>query len=292
MSPTEIAQVSDEKKKWLSANSINQLVIEPARGWSKLGLLEIWEFRELAYYLTVRELQGVYRQTALGITWIFIRPLLNVLLLTIVFGRVMKVPSGEFPYPLFALAALIPWGFFSNAVTRASRSLTDNVHIVSKVYFPRMILPFSGVISGIADLGASLFIFFIALLLYRMPLRIEMLWLPALVVMTMAFALSFGLWLATLSVRYRDVSFAITFILLALMYLSPVIYPITMIPESFLLLYQLNPMTGLIQGFRWALLGDEAPGISLVFSGIVIIMLLISGMYIFRRTERGIVDVL
>jgi lipopolysaccharide transport system permease protein len=213
-------------------------------------------------------------------------------LLSVVFGSLVKVPSDQFPYPLFSLSALIPWGYFQNAVTRASRSLVDNLQIVSKVYFPRMILPMSGAISGIIDMGASFVVFLVALLLYRMPLRIEMLWLPLLVLGTMIFALAFGLWMATLSVRYRDVSFGINIILQALMYLSPVIYPLSVVPKSLRVIYQLNPMTGLIQGFRWSLLGGDAPGISLLFTFVIIIVLLVSGMFIFNRTERGIVDIL
>lgn len=268
------------------------MVIEKTRGWSSLGLKELWDFRELTYFLMMRELQGVYRQTALGISWLFIRPVVNMLLLSAVFGGLVKVPSDQFPYPLFSLSALIPWGYFSNAIIRASRSLVDNLHIVSKVYFPRMLLPFSSAISGLIDLVAAFLVFMVALLVYRMPLRIEMLWLPVLVIITLAFALAFGLWMATLSVKYRDVSFAISFILQALMYASPVIYPVTMVPKSLRLIYELNPMTGVIQGFRWALLGGDPPGLMfLVSTGIVVIML-ISGMYIFRRTEREVVDLL
>jgi lipopolysaccharide transport system permease protein len=268
------------------------MVIEATRGWSSLGLKDLWEYRELTYYLMLRELQGVYRQTALGISWLFIRPVVNMLLLSVVFGGLVNVPSDSFPYPLFSLSALIPWGYFSNAIIRSSRSLVDNLQIVSKVYFPRMILPLASAISGLVDLGAAFLVFMVALIFYRMPLRIEMLWLPVLVVITMMFALAFGLWMATLSVKYRDVSFAISFILQALMYASPVIYPVTMVPKSLRIIYQLNPMTGVIQGFRWALLGGDPPGVMFLVSTGIVVLMLISGMFIFRRTERGVVDLL
>jgi lipopolysaccharide transport system permease protein len=271
--------------------SINHpMVIEKARGWSSLGLRELWEYRELVFYLVLRETQGVYRQTALGISWLFLRPLLNMLVLSLVFGGLVKVSSDNFPYPLFSLSALIPWGYFSNAVTRASRSLVDNLHIISKVYFPRMILPLAGVASGMVDLLASFLVFMVALLVYRYPLRLEMLWLPLFLLVTIAFALAFGLWMATLSVKYRDVSFGINIILQMLMYASPVIYSISAVPFSLRIIYQMNPMSGVIQGFRWALLGGEAPGTPFIISTIVVFLLLVSGMYIFRRTERGIVD--
>jgi lipopolysaccharide transport system permease protein len=267
-------------------------LIEPSRGWRSLDLKSLWEYRELVFYMAVREIQGVYRQTALGFSWILIRPIINMLLLSVVFGGLVKVPSDDYPYPLFSLAALIPWGYFSNAVIKSSRSLVDNLHIISKVYFPRFILPIAATVTGWIDLVVSFLVFLIAMLIYQMPLRIEMLWLPLLVVMCTAFSLSFGLWMATLSVRYRDVSFAIGFILQAMMYASPVIYSVSLIPSALRPFYLLNPMTGVIQGFRWALLGGPAPITELVIAVFVIIILLVSGMFVFNRTERSIVDVL
>jgi len=280
-------------KKASLYQSISTSVIEPSRGWSSLGLRDLWEYRELAFFLVWREIQGVYRQTALGMSWIFIRPVINVALLTFVFGGLVKVPSDNLPYPLFSLAALIPWGYFSNAVMRASRSLVDNTQVISKVYFPRMVLPLAAAISGLVDMGASFLVFFAAFAIYRMPLRLEMLWLPALLVVTIAFALAVGLWLATLSVKYRDVSFAISFLIQALMYASPVIYSSSLVPEPFKFIYQLNPMTGVIEGFRWALLGSgKGPGVMLLIDIMIVIFGLISGAYVFRRTERTIVDIL
>jgi lipopolysaccharide transport system permease protein len=269
------------------------VVIQPSLGWSSLGLRDLWEFRELTYFLVVREIQGIYRQTALGMSWIFIRPVINMVLLTLVFSGLVQVPSDNMPYPLFSLAALIPWGYFSNAVMRTSRSLVDNTHVISKVYFPRLVLPLAAAVSGLVDLGASLVVFFVAFAIYRMPLRLEMLWLPVLALVAVAFALAVGLWLATLSVKYRDVSFAVSFLLQALMYASPVIYSVSLVPLPLRFIYQLNPMTGVIQGFRWSLLGSgEAPGITFSFSVGIIIVGLFIGAYVFRRTERTIVDVL
>jgi lipopolysaccharide transport system permease protein len=269
------------------------VVIESSTGWASLGLRDLWKYHELVYFLVVREIQGIYRQTALGTSWIFIRPIINTVLLSLVFGRLVQVPTDGIPYPLFSLAALIPWGYFSNAVMRTSRSLVDNTHVISKVYFPRMVLPLAGSISGLVDMGASFIVFAVVFIIYRMPLRVEMLWLPGLVVITLAFALATGLWLATLSVKYRDVTFAITFLLQALMYLSPVIYPISIVPEPLQFFYQLNPMTGIIGGFRWALLGSGSPPDVMFWVAVLIIVVgLVSGAFIFRRTERTIVDVL
>ncbi len=269
------------------------IVIEQSRGWASLGLRDVWEYRELLGYLVWREIQGAYRQTALGVTWLFLRPIVNMLLLSFVFGTMVRVPSDDVPYPLFSLAALLPWGFFSNGVLRASRSLVDNMHVISKVYFPRMIIPVAGAASGLFDFAASLVILIIAMLIYRTPLRVEILWLPIFLIVALGFSLAVGLWLATLSVKYRDVSFAVTFLLQALMYMSPVIYPVSIVPQAIRFIYQLNPMTGVIQGFRWSLFGSgQPPEITFLLSIGLMILALVSGAYIFRRTERTVVDIL
>jgi lipopolysaccharide transport system permease protein len=271
----------------------SQVVIERSRGWASLGLKDVWEYRELLVYLVARETQGVYRQTALGLSWLFLRPVLNMLLLTFVFGRLVGVKSDDVPYPLFSLAALLPWGFFSNAVLRGSRSLVDNMHLISKVYFPRLVIPLAGAASGLVDLAAAFVVFFAMLLLYRMPLRWEMLWLPFFMLVALGFSLAVGLWLATLSVKYRDVTFAVNFLLQALMYMSPVIYSTSIVPPALSFLYALNPMTGVIQGFRWALLGSgQAPDAAFVLAAGLVVLGIVSGAYVFRRTERTVVDII
>lgn len=257
------------------------------------GFREIWEYRELLWFLTWREIQGVYRQTALGMTWIFLRPLLNVLVLSVVFGKIVRVPSEGLPYPLFALVALLPWSYFSGAAARGARSLVDNMHLISKVYFPRIVIPLAGTVSGLVDFAASFLVLLAAMQFYRMPARIEMLWLPLFLAVAFCLALAIGLWLATLSVKYRDVSFAVTFVLQALMYASPVIYPAAMVPERWQFLYGLNPMVGVIQGFRWMLLGQNAPGgTAFAVSLALCLAALVGGAYVFRRTERSVVDLL
>jgi lipopolysaccharide transport system permease protein len=267
--------------------------IEASHGWTSLGFRDIWEYRELLYLLVWREIQGAYRQTALGMSWIFLRPVISVLILSLVFGRFVKVPTDGIPYPLFSLTAMLPWTLFSNGVLRSSRSLVDNMHIISKVYFPRLVVPVAGVMSGLVDFGASLVVLVIAMILYRLPLRAELLWLPFFTLVTLATALCLGLWLATLSVKYRDVSFAINFLLQTIMFLSPVIYPVSAVPESLRTLYELNPMTGVITGFRWAILGTSPPPWNLfAISCAIVAVGLIIGAYVFRRTERNIVDLL
>ncbi|BAJ64045.1 ABC transporter permease [Anaerolinea thermophila] len=268
-------------------------VIEPSRGWSSLGLKDLWEYRELLWLLIWREVRGMYRQTALGVSWIFLRPILNVVILTLVFGTFVKVPSENVPYALFSLSALLPWGYFSNAVLRSAGSLVQNMEIISKVYFPRMIIAIAGVLSGLVDFSASFGIFLLFMAYFRVPVRIEILWLPGFFLASVLLALTVGLWLATLSVRFRDVSFAVNFLLQAMMYLSPVIYPVNQVPESLQFFYRLNPMAGIIEGFRWSLLGiGSPPQITFWLSMGLMLIFLVAGAFIFRRTERTIVDYL
>lgn len=277
----------------IAAAGPKTLIIEKSTGWASLGLREVWEFRELLYFLAWRELQGAYRQTALGLSWLLLRPIISTLLMTFVFSGLLRVGSDGAPYPIFVLAAMIPWTFFSNAVIRSSRSLVDHMQIISKVYFPRILVPIAGTVSGMLDLAASFLVFAAAFLIWGLPLRVEMAALPLFVLLAFVFALAAGLWLATLSVKYRDVSFAINFLLQALMYISPVFYSASEVPEWLRPAYTLNPMTQVIEGFRWSLLGSSsAPGIMLVWSSILVAAGLLTGAYVFRRTERVVVDIL
>jgi lipopolysaccharide transport system permease protein len=273
--------------------SKRQIIIEHTRGWSSLGLEDVWEYRELLYFMITREIKGYYRQTALGTTWLLIKPVISIFIFSVVFGRLLKVPSDGLPYPLFSLSGLLPWAYFSAAVGRAAGSLVENKGMISKVYFPRMVIPIAASLSGLVDFGFSFIVFLGLLFFYHLPLRWEMLWLPLLLFVALAFALAVGLWLANLSVKYRDVQFGIGFLLQALMYASPVIYPASVVPEKLQLLYYLNPMTGVIQGFRWSLLGSgDPPGAIFWVSLAFILVALVSGAYVFRRTERTIVDLL
>jgi lipopolysaccharide transport system permease protein len=270
-----------------------QILIKRSRGWSSLGLRDVWEYRELLYFMITREIKGQYRQTALGTTWLLIRPLMSIFIYSIVFGEILSVPSDGLPYPLFSISGILPWGFFTRAVGRAAGSLVTNKGMISKVYFPRMIVPLAATLSGLVDFGFSFAVFLGLLFFYNLPLRWELLWIPLLLLVAVALALAVGLWLATLSVKYRDIQFSLNMFLQALMYASPVIYSTTVVPERLRWIYNFNPMTGVIQGFRWALLGSsEPPGVYFLVAVIVIIILLISGAYVFRRTERNIVDIL
>jgi lipopolysaccharide transport system permease protein len=292
-SPAVLKRRGDKPLRNVERDELPTIEVMRSSGWANLGLREVWEYRELLVYLVWREIEGAYRQTALGISWLFLRPVLNMVLLSAVFGRLVRVPSDNVPYPLFSLAALLPWGFFSNGVQRASRSLVDNMHLISKVYFPRLVIPAAGAASGLLDLGASFCVLVVAMIVYRTPLRAEILWLPAFMLLALGFSVAVGLWLATLSVRYRDVSFAVAFLLQALMYASPVIYSVSIVPSSLRFLYELNPMTEVIVGFRWGLLGvGEVSVLPLMISAGIVVIALLSGAYVFRRTERTVVDML
>ena len=243
----------------MEQTSKRQIIIEHTHGWSSLGLRDVWEYRELLYFMIIREIKGYYRQTALGMTWLLIKPIINIIVYSLVFGGLLKLASDGLPYPLFSLSGLLPWGYFAAAVARAAGSLVENQQMISNVYFPRMVIPIAACLSGLVDFGFSFIFLIVLLFFYHMPLRWEMLWIPLLLLVALAFALAVGFWLATLSVKYRDVQFGIGFLLQALMYASPVIYSASVVPARLKILYYLNPMTGVIQGFRWALLGSGDP---------------------------------
>jgi lipopolysaccharide transport system permease protein len=291
--PTAHQRENNPMEFTTTTKQVTRIVIQNTKGWSPIRFKEIWEYRELLYFLVLREIQGRYRQTALGLSWLFLRPVINVLVLTLAFGQVIRVPSDGIPYPLFSMTAMLPWSYFSGAVTRAAGALLENMNIISKVYFPRLLAPLANTTSALVDFTASFIILGVVMLIYRQPLRVEILLVPIYLLVAYLFALAVGLWLATLSVRYRDVAFAVNFLLQALMYASPVIYPVSMIPERWQWLYNLNPMSGVIQGFRWSLLGSgDPPGLNFLISVGLVIVLLITGASVFNRTERTIVDLL
>jgi len=273
------------------------VVIEPSRGWAHLGLRDVWRYRELLFFLVWRDVKVRYKQTALGVLWVLLQPLLSMIVFSVLFGGLLKVPSGETPYPLFAFAALLPWNYFAGSFTRASNSLIASSHLITKVYFPRLIIPMSGVLSGLVDFAVAFAVLVGLLLFYRVPLTPAAALLPALIALAMLTALGFGLWLSALNVRYRDVQYLVPYLVQIGMYLTPVVYGSNLIPERFRWLLNLNPMTGVVEGFRWALLGPEAVGdyLSLPLLAVSIaiaLAVLISGAIFFRRTERTFADVI
>lgn len=273
------------------------LLIEPSSRRVSLQLDRLWAYRELLYFLVWRDVKVRYKQTALGILWILLQPVASMIIFTLLFGYLLAVPSGDAPYPLFAFAALLPWNYFAGSLHRAGASLVGNTNLITRVYFPRLIIPISSVLSGLADLAIA-FVLLLGLMLYFgvMPTA-AVWWLPAFVLLALITALGFGLWLAALNVRYRDVNHILPFLVQLWMYATPVVYGSSLIPERFRLLLALNPMTGVVEGFRWALLGrvlaDARPPTSLFLVSVTIALLvLLAGLIYFRHTERTFADVI
>jgi lipopolysaccharide transport system permease protein len=270
--------------------------LRPTRGWIALNLPALWFYRELIYFLTWRDIKVRYKQAALGIAWAIIQPVVQMIIFTLIFGRLagLKTDTGipQAWYPVFSFAALLPWQLFQGALQRSGISLVGNANLLTKVYFPRLIIPFSAVAAGLVDFGCSFLVLVGLMVYYRVPFTWNMLWLPAMIILSLLAALAVGLWLSALNVQYRDVQHMIPFLLQAWMYASPVVYSIDMIPQHgpWRLIYGLNPMTGVIQGFRWALLGSSPPDRLMIVSVLMVFVLLVSGMFYFRRMERNFAD--
>ncbi len=270
--------------------------LRPARGWIPLNLSALWSYRELVYFLTWRDIKVRYKQAFLGILWAIIQPVVQMVIFTIIFGRLagLQTDAGvsQAWYPVFSFAALLPWQLFQGALQRSGISLVGNANLLTKVYFPRLIIPFSAVAAGLVDFGFSFLVLVGLMIFYQVPFTWNMLWLPAFILLALLAALAVGLWLSALNVQYRDVQHMIPFLLQAWMYASAVVYSIDMIPAAgpWRTLYGLNPMTGVIQGFRWALLGSSPPDRLMAVSVIMVIVLLLSGLYYFRRMERNFAD--
>lgn len=273
------------------------LLIEPSSRRVSLQLDRLWAYRELLYFLIWRDVKVRYKQTALGVLWILLQPIASMVIFTLLFGHLLAVPSGDAPYPLFAFAALLPWNYFAGSLHRAGASLVGNTNLITRVYFPRLIIPVSSVLSGLVDFAIA-FVLLLGLMFYfGVAPTAAVWWLPAFLLLALITALGFGLWLAALNVRYRDVNHMMPFLVQLWMYATPVVYGSSLIPERFRLLLALNPMTGVVEGFRWALLGsvlgDARPPAALFFVSVIMALLvLIAGLIYFRRTERAFADII
>jgi lipopolysaccharide transport system permease protein len=270
--------------------------LKPAKGWIGLNLSALWAYRELVYFLTWRDIKVRYKQAALGIAWAIIQPIMIMIVFTLIFGNLANLKTdASIPqsyYPVFSFAALLPWQLFQGALQRAGISLVGNANLLTKVYFPRLIIPIAAVAAGLVDFFFSFLVLVGLMLYFRVSVSWNVLWLIPLILLALVTALAVGLWLSALNVKYRDVTQMIPFLLQAWMYASPVAYSIDMIPSHGIwrLIYGLNPMTGVIQGFRWALLGGSQPDQIMIVSVVMVFALLISGLYYFRRMERTFAD--
>ena len=266
--------------------------IRPSHGWVIPELRDLWEYRELLYFLVWRDVKVRYKQTALGVAWVVLQPLATTLMFTVIFGNLAKIPSENMPYAVFSLAGLVPWNVFAGALSRGGVSLVGSAHLISKVYFPRLVIPVASVLGGLVDLAIVFALLLGLMLFFGIVPTAAIVTLPLFLLLALATALGVSLWLAALNVQYRDVGYLIPFLAQLWMYATPVVYPASMIPEQWRILYGLNPMTGVVEGFRWALFGTgQAPGLMLAVSVLTVSVLLVSGAFFFQRMEETFADV-
>ena len=268
-----------------------KIIVKPSRGWSALNLRDLWVYRELIYFMTWRDLKVRYKQTLLGAGWAILQPFLTMVVFSIFFGTLAKVPSDGVPYPIFSYTALIPWTLFSKALQDASRSLVNNSHMITKVYFPRMILPLASVLAGLVDFLIA-FVVLLGMMVYYQVVPTANVWtVPLFLLLALVTAVGVSLWLSALNVLYRDINYVLPFLTQFWMYLTPIAYSSSLVPEEWQVLYALNPMTGVVEGFRWALLGSgQPPGLMTLVSCLVSLVILVSGMFYFKRMERLFAD--
>jgi lipopolysaccharide transport system permease protein len=276
----------------LTKTNTQTIILKPASGWSPLNLRDLWHYRELIYFMTWRDLKVRYKQTLLGASWAILKPFMMMVVLSIFFGNLAQMPSYGLPYPLFSYTALLPWELFANALNVASRSLVVNSNMITKVYFPRIILPLSSILAGVVDFAIAFVILLGMMVYYRVPPAPAMWTLPLFLLLALITSLGVGLWLSALNVLYRDVGYVTPFLVQFWLFITPIVYPADLIGSKWRLVYSLNPMAGVVEGFRWALLGIEqgAPSPMLAVSTAVAVVLLVSGLFYFRRMERQFAD--
>lgn len=272
---------------------MQKTIIKPSRGWVSLRLDELWEYRELLYFLTWRDIKVRYKQTALGAAWAILQPVLTMVVFSIFFGKLAGVPSEGLPYPIFAYTALLPWQLFSHALTESGNSLVTSQNLITKVYFPRLVIPLAPVVAGLVDFGIAFLVFLLMMVYYGIVPTMAILTLPFFILFALATAIGVGLWLSALNVEYRDIRYTIPFLTQFWLFMTPVAYPASIVKEPiYRALYGLNPMVGVVEGFRWALLGTtQTPGPLLIVSIAVVIAILTSGLFYFRRMEKTFADV-
>jgi lipopolysaccharide transport system permease protein len=265
--------------------------IQPARGWVALGLRELWAYRELVFFLVWRDIKVRYKQTVLGASWAIIQPFFSMVVFTIFFGRLANMPSDGVPYPIFSFAALVSWTFFANGVTNASAVLVGGTNLVTKVYFPRLAMPIASVLSGLLDLLIATLVLIGMMFYYQISPSVELVWIPAFVLLAIIACLGIGMWLAALNVRYRDIRYVVPFLMQLWLFVTPVVYPSSLVDEPWRTVYGLNPMASVVDGFRWALLGTSPPPLAmLVVSTCVAVFALVAGALYFRRMESSFAD--
>lgn len=279
----------------LTTQNINQIPfvrIEPSKGWVSLKLHELWEYRELLYFLIWRDIKVRYKQTILGAAWAIIQPFFTMIIFSLFFGKLAKVPSDGIPYPIFSYAALVPWTFFAQGLSQASNSLVGSSNLIKKIYFPRLAIPVATVLAGIVDFVLAFAVLLLLMLYYGIVPTVNILWLPFFLLLALITSLGTSLWLSTMNVQFRDVRYTVPFITQVWLFATPIAYPSSLLSEPWRTLYGINPMAGVVEGFRWALLGtDTAPGPIILVSTTAALVLLVSGAFYFRRMEKTFADV-
>lgn len=269
------------------------IIIKPSTGWLGLNLPEIWDRRELLYFLTWREVKVRYKQTLLGAAWALLQPLFTMVIFSLFFGRLAKLPSDGIPYPVFAFTALVPWIFFSNGLTQSANSLINNSQLITKIYFPRLLVPTAAVLGGVIDFLLAFGLLILMILWYGVGIHASIVWIPLFVLLAFVSSLGAGLWLSALNVEYRDIRHTVPFLVQMWMFATPIAYPSSLLHEPWHTLYALNPMVGVVEGFRWAILGTKTrPDSILLVSSAIAILALITGALFFRRTEKRFADLI
>lgn len=269
------------------------VILKPRKGLFQLDLISVWRYRELLFFLVWRDVKVLYKQTAIGAGWVILQPLVTMAIFTVIFGRFAKIPSDGIPYPIFVFAALLPWSYFAQALNRSSNSVVGSSSLVTKIYFPRLLIPFAATIAPAVDLCFSFLVLIALMFWFKITPTWGILALPLFIGLAVMTALSVGLWLSATNVRYRDVGHTVPFLTQVWMYASPVAYPVSMIPEQWRLLYSLNPMVGVIEGFRWALLGKASPDYRVMaVSAVVVMLFFFGGIVYFKKMERTFADVI
>jgi lipopolysaccharide transport system permease protein len=272
--------------------TINYLRIKPSRGWVSLKLKELWEYRELLYFLTWRDVKVRYKQTVIGAAWAIIQPFFTMVVFSLFFGKLAKIPSDGIPYPIFAYAALVPWTFFANGLSQSSNSLVGSANLIKKIYFPRLVMPISGVVSGVVDFVLAFIVLLGMMLFYHILPTANVIWLPFFLLLAFVTSLGVGLWLSAMNVQFRDVRYVVPFLTQFWLFATPIAYPSSLLSEPWRTIYGLNPMVGVVEGFRWALLRtNTAPGPIIIVSTLAALAILVSGAYYFRRMEKTFADV-
>ncbi len=276
----------------VGADGVSVIRIEPSQGWVAVKLHELWEYRELLYFLAWRDIKVRYKQTVLGAAWAIIQPFFIMAVFSLFFGRLAKMPSDGVPYPIFSYAALVPWTFFANGLSQASNSVVNSSDLIRKVYFPRLAIPIASVLGGAIDFVLAFVVLLGMMFYYGMVPTINILWLPLFLLLALVTALGAGLWLSTLNVQFRDVRYVVPFLTQLWLFVTPIAYPSSLLSEPWRTLFGINPMVGVVEGFRWALLGTHTgPGLGNTASALAALALLVSGVFYFRRVERTFADV-